>query len=100
MPSDNNINSQMMTIDLNDTEQGRKPTSALELDQQTPPNPADELNSFWERQSKLVARYPCLHLWTFLLLAIINSIIAMTIGEFEISTEAGGWLAIPWYHDC
>ena len=87
MPSDNN-NIQMTTIDLDDTEQGLKSTAA---DQQQPPNPADELNSFWERQSKLVARYPCLHLWTFLGLAIVNSIIAMTIGEFEISTEDGGW---------
>jgi hypothetical protein len=41
-------------------------------------------NGFWERQAKRVARNPCVHLWTSLLLAIGLSVIAMVIGKFSV----------------
>ena len=45
---------------------------------------AAELNNFWQRQAKRVARSPCWFLWIFLLLGIALSMIAMIVGEFEV----------------
>jgi len=50
-----------------------------------------ERNAFLERQAKRVARNPCTHLCTSLLLGIALSVIAMIVGEFSISANSGGW---------
>jgi hypothetical protein len=81
-------NSGMMTIELHTTEEGRQPKQVVADGQ---PRDPDVLNGFWERQAKRVARNPCLHLWTFLLLGIGLSFVAVIVGEFEVSAETGGW---------
>ena len=45
---------------------------------------ADELNNFWQRQAKRVARSPCWFLWVSLILGIVLSVIAIIVGEFEV----------------
>lgn len=54
-------------------------------------NDANVLNSFWQRQAKRVARNPCRHLWASLVITIGLSVVAMIVGEFEVSAETGGW---------
>ena len=66
-------------------------------------NDADLLNNFFQRQAKRVARSPCWFLWIFLLLGIGLSAIAMTVGDFEVSAETGGWQSrgtFEWGKDC
>ena len=52
---------------------------------------AVHLNGFWENQSKRVARNPCTHLCTSLILGILLSVIAIIVGEFSVSANTGGW---------
>ena len=48
-------------------------------------------DSFAQRQAKRVARNPCKHLWISMVLAIALSVIALIVGEFEVSANTGGW---------
>ena len=48
-------------------------------------------NDFWCRQSKRVARAPCIHFWVSFVISMILSGIAMTIGEFSVSANNAGW---------
>ena len=50
-----------------------------------------DLNGLWQRESKRLARNPCLYFWTSLVVSIILSVIAMIVGEFSVSANTGGW---------
>jgi hypothetical protein len=52
---------------------------------------AEDLNGFWERQARRMARNPWTHLCSSLLLAIGLSVIGLVVGKFSISSENGGW---------
>ena len=54
-------------------------------------NNVDELNGFLERQSKRVARSPCIHFWTSLIFSIVLGMIGLIVGEFSVSASTGGW---------
>jgi hypothetical protein len=62
------------------------------------PQPDDEVENdfslpdgFWERQARRMARTPCCHFWTFLVLSILLSIVGMVVGKFTVSAQTGGW---------
>jgi hypothetical protein len=52
---------------------------------------AGELNGFFQRQAKRVARKPCTHFWVALLVSLGLSYVALVIGKFEVSVNSGGW---------
>jgi hypothetical protein len=56
-----------------------------------PAEDAVELHTFWQRRSKHMARYPCTYLWITLVISLILSFVALTVGQFEVSAENGGW---------
>ena len=49
------------------------------------------MNGFWQRQAKRVAHSPWIHLNVSLIVASILSGIAMTLGDFNVTAENGGW---------
>jgi hypothetical protein len=52
---------------------------------------AEDLDGFWERQARRMARHPRTHLCSSFLLALVLSAIGLGVGEFSISSETGGW---------
>eukprot|EP00529_Nitzschia_sp_RCC80_P008933 CAMPEP_0113459858 /NCGR_PEP_ID=MMETSP0014_2-20120614/10681_1 /TAXON_ID=2857 /ORGANISM="Nitzschia sp." /LENGTH=1179 /DNA_ID=CAMNT_0000351479 /DNA_START=293 /DNA_END=3829 /DNA_ORIENTATION=+ /assembly_acc=CAM_ASM_000159 len=52
---------------------------------------AQAMDTFIQRQFRRMARNPCLHLWTALIISLALSFIGLIVGEFEISAETGGW---------
>jgi hypothetical protein len=48
-------------------------------------------DGFWERQARRMARTPCRHFWTFLVLSLLLSIVGMVMGKFTVSAQTGGW---------
>jgi hypothetical protein len=51
----------------------------------------DEMNGFWARQFKRMARTAWIHLGVSLLVSAVLSAIALTVGGFEVSVENAGW---------
>lgn len=51
----------------------------------------DELNSFWQRQFKRMARTAWAHLGGSLFVAILLSVIGMMFGGFEATVDNAGW---------
>ena len=51
---------------------------------------AEDLNGFWGRRARRVARNPLTYLCGSLLLALLLSAIAIVVGEFSISSEYRG----------
>ena len=90
----------METIDLEDRKPGRLDPPeeikdgkdiAMALAVTSEVDSAENLNGFWQRQAKRMARNPCTHFWVSLLLGIGLSVIAIVIGQFSVSANTGGW---------
>jgi hypothetical protein len=88
LPSTNSSDQEPFVTKKN-TEPKPKPPKAADMANASPP--IDELNGFWERQAKRMARNPCWHLNVCLVVAVMLSAIAMIVGEFSVSAESGGW---------
>jgi hypothetical protein len=52
---------------------------------------AQALDTFLQRQFRRMARNPCIHLWTAMVISLALSFIALIVGEFSVSAETGGW---------
>jgi hypothetical protein len=51
----------------------------------------DELDGFWSRQFKRMARTAWIHLGVAMIVSIVLSAVALTVGGFEASVENSGW---------
>ncbi len=56
-----------------------------------PHKDAEHLNTFLQRESKRVARYPCSYLCTAMFLTVALSLIGLFVGKFAIEVENEGW---------
>ena len=71
-------------VKLEDIEDFQKNRNSNEVDE-------DDLNGFLERQSKRVAKSPCIHFWTSFVFSIVLAMIGLIVGEFSVSASTGGW---------
>lgn len=55
------------------------------------PSHQDDYNGFWARQFKRMARSAWLHLIVTLVISLVLSGLAMTVGGFEVSVDNAGW---------
>lgn len=51
----------------------------------------DEIDGFWARQFKRMARNPWIHLNVTLVVSSILSVVALTVGNFEPTVDNAGW---------
>jgi len=70
-----------------DVDEGVKPCCG----KSTPHSDAVDLNTFLQRESKRVARKPCIYLCSSMFLSLLLSVIGLVIGEFAIEVENEGW---------
>ena len=57
----------------------------------TPHADAVHLNTFLQRESKRMARNPCIYLWVSMLITLALSAIGLIAGDFRIEVENEGW---------
>ena len=55
------------------------------------PESQQQNEGYLELYARKVARNPCTHLLTALTIALTLSIIAITVGDFAVNSETGGW---------